>query len=289
MPRLPNILTALLLLALSTTAKADVTTAMLAMENQANPLLLMRTSRGEIYVELFPDAAPRNVANFIALAHAEVPMFDVSAGANVTPNYYDNLSFHRVLPYYLIQSGAPRQAGAPVPEYQLDDEINATQLGLDQIMVLDEAGAPHDWLNLQDNEDFQQEILVPLYRQMGITSPAMLEARQSAVLSALRGLTLQGAYENQGYRYNNRLPSRQPMRGSLAMAGSGPNSNQAEFFITVIDAPWLAGKSTIIGQVVEGIDVVDRINQSAVMRGNSTTPTANSGTMIFDIRQVNLP
>lgn len=291
MPRLLDIVTPFLLLALSALvhnqARADVTTATLAMENSANPLMLIRTSRGEIYVELFPEAAPRNVANFIALAQAQVPMFDVATGTTVTPNYYDGLSFHRVLPYTLIQSGAPRQPGAPVPEYQIDDEINATQLGLDQIKVLDETGSPNALLNLQDNEDFQQEILVPLYRQMGITSPEMLESRQGAVLSALRELTLQRAYENQGYRYNNRLPSRQPLRGSLAMAGSGPNTNQAEFFITTIDTPWLAGKSTVIGQVVEGMDIVDRINQSAVMRGNSTTPTANSGTMIFDIRQVN--
>ena len=293
MPRLLTILAPLLCLAVSTAlntpAQADVTTATQAMESSTNPLVLIRTSRGDIYLELFPEAAPRNVANFIALAQAQVPMFDVITGTTVTPNYYDGLSFHRVLPYTLIQSGAPRQPGAPVPEYQIDDEINATQLGLDQINVLDETGSANALLNLQDNEHFQQEILAPLYRQMRITSPEILETRQGAVLSALRELTLQRAYENQGYRYNDRLPSRQPLRGSLAMAGSGPNTNQAEFFITTIDTPWLAGKSTIIGQVVEGMDIVDRINQSAVMRGSSTTPTANSGTMIFDIRQINLP
>ncbi|MDP1930714.1 MAG: peptidylprolyl isomerase [Gammaproteobacteria bacterium] len=295
MPKLPELRTSLLLpallllnLLLTATAGADVTTATQAMENPTNPLLHMRTSRGDVFLELFPAAAPRNVANFVALANAQVPMFDVTTGTTVSPHYYDGLSVHRVLPYFLIQSGAPRQAGTPVPEYQLDDEINASLLGLDQIKVLDEGGTPHPWLNLQDNEDFQQEILAPLYRRMGITSPEMLETRQTAVLSALRELTLQQAYENQGYRYNTRLPSLQPVRGSIAMAGSGPNTNQAEFFITTVDAPWLAGKSTIIGRVVEGMDIVDRINQSAVMRGNSTTPTANSGTMIFDIRQVNL-
>jgi cyclophilin family peptidyl-prolyl cis-trans isomerase len=286
--KLPLKLIAFALLSLLTPlATADVTTATQAMENPNNPLLLMRTSRGAIFMELFPESAPRNVANFIALAQAQVPLFDVTTDSMVQPNYYDGMTFHRVLKNYLIQAGAPRQPGAPVPEYQLDDEISARQFGLHEIKVLDALGKPHDWLNLKNNEDFQHEVLVPLYRQLEIRTPEALETRQFAVLDALQAMTLMQAYQNQGYRYNDRLISRAPLRGSVAMAGSGPNTNNAEFFITMIDAPWLVGKATIIGQVVEGLDIVDRINQSAAMRGNSTTPSSNTGTMIFDIRQVN--
>ena len=115
-----------LLLLLMPLATADVTTATQAMENPSNPLLLMRTSRGEVFLELFPESAPRNVANFIALAQARVPLFDVTTGSMVQPNYYDGMTFHRVLKNYLIQAGAPRQAGAPVPEYQLEDEIDSS-------------------------------------------------------------------------------------------------------------------------------------------------------------------
>jgi peptidyl-prolyl cis-trans isomerase A (cyclophilin A) len=276
-----------LLSLLTPLATADVTTATQAMENPNNPLLLMRTSRGAIFMELFPESAPRNVANFVALAQAQVPLFDVTTDSMVQPNYYDGMTFHRVMKNYLIQAGAPRQPGAPVPEYQLDDEINARQFGLHEIKVLDALGKPHDWLNLKNNEDFQHEVLVPLYRQLEIRTPEALETRQFAVHDALQDMTLMQAYQNQGYRYNDRLISRAPLRGSVAMAGSGPNTNNAEFFITMIDAPWLVGKATIIGQVVEGLDIVDRINQSAAMRGNSTTPSPNTGTMIFDIRQVN--
>jgi cyclophilin family peptidyl-prolyl cis-trans isomerase len=286
--KLPLKLIAFALLSLLTPlATADVTTATQAMENPNNPLLLMRTSRGAIFMELFPESAPRNVANFIALAQAQVPMFDVTTESMVQPNYYDGMTFHRVLKNYLIQAGAPRQPGAPVPEYKLDDEINARQFGLHEIKVLDALGKPHDWLNLKNNEDFQHEVLVPLYRQLEIRSPEALETRQFAVHDALQDMTLMQAYQNQGYRYNDRLISRAPLRGSVAMAGSSPNTNNAEFFITMIDAPWLVGKATIIGHVVEGLDIVDRINQSAAMRGNSTTPSPNTGTMIFDIRQVN--
>ncbi|MES3008524.1 MAG: peptidylprolyl isomerase [Pseudomonadota bacterium] len=276
-----------LLLLLTPLATADVTTATQAMENPNNPLLLMRTSRGEIFLELFPESAPRNVANFIALAQAQVPLFDVTTGSMVQPNYYDGMTFHRVLKNYLIQAGAPRQPGAPVPEYQLDDEINARQFGLHEIKVLDALGKPHPWLNLQDSEGFQREVLVPLYRQLEIRTPEALETRQFAVSDALQEMTLLQAYQNQGYRYNDRLTSRVPLRGSIAMAGSGPNTNTAEFFITMIDAPWLAGKATVIGHVVEGMEIVDRINASAAMRGTSTTPSPNTATMIYDIRQVN--
>ena len=278
---------ALLTLGSSALSSADLSSATQAMEDPSHPLILMRTSRGDIYIELFPESAPRNVANFIALAEGKVEMFDVNSAQTVTPNFYDGKVFHRVLRNYLVQSGASAAAADPRPEYTLNDEINARDLGLNEIKLIDETGAPNAWLNLQDNEDFQAQILQPLYQKLNIRSPEQVEARQYELHKLLSDMSLLQAYENQGYQFNNRLPARVPVRGSLAMANSGHNTNQSEFFITLRDSPWLAGKTTIIGEVVEGMEIIDRIDQSAVLRGQSTAPTPTTATMIFDVRQIN--
>jgi peptidyl-prolyl cis-trans isomerase A (cyclophilin A) len=51
--------------------------------------------------------------------------------------------------------------------------------------------------------------------------------------------------------------------GPLAMANAGPNTNGSQFFLTVTATPWLTGKHTIFGEVVDGYDVVEQISKTA--------------------------
>ena len=124
----------------------------------------MHTNHGPIVIELFPDDAPKTVANFEKLAG---------------DGFYNGVIFHRVIPDFMIQGGDPTGTGSGGPGYQFEDEFN------DQKVV----------------------------------------------------------------------------RGALAMANSGPNTNGSQFFIVTADAcPWLDGKHTVFGRVTDGMEVVDTIS-----------------------------
>jgi len=61
--------------------------------------------------------------------------------------------------------------------------------------------------------------------------------------------------------------------GLLAMANAGPDTNGSQFFVTVAPTPWLTGKHTIFGEVVDGYDVVERI--SATSTGAQDRPSTD--------------
>jgi cyclophilin family peptidyl-prolyl cis-trans isomerase len=137
----------------------------------------LHTSEGPIEIELFPEDAPKTVANFTKLA---------------TEGFYDGLVFHRVIPDFMIQGGCPQGIGTGGPGYQFEDEFNDHKI----------------------------------------------------------------------------------VKGSLAMANSGPNTNGSQFFIVTAEStPWLDGKHTVFGQVTTGQDVVDRI-QHADRDGRDRPTTA---------------
>jgi peptidyl-prolyl cis-trans isomerase B (cyclophilin B) len=124
----------------------------------------VRTSRGEFSLELAPSAAPVTVNNFVHLAK---------------DGFYDGLTFHRVVPGFVVQGGDPDGNGTGGPGYRLPDETN-----------------PAPWL-----------------------------------------------------------------KGSLGMASGSDGVNGSQFFVLLGDAPHLAtsGKYNHFGNVVDGQDVVDRI------------------------------
>ena len=124
----------------------------------------MQTNHGSIEIELFDDAAPKTVQNFVKLAK---------------DGFYDGVIFHRVIQDFMIQGGDPTGTGSGGPGYQFEDEFNDHKV----------------------------------------------------------------------------------VRGALAMANAGPNTNGSQFFIvTAGDASWLNGKHTVFGRVTSGQDVVDAIS-----------------------------
>jgi peptidyl-prolyl cis-trans isomerase A (cyclophilin A) len=153
----------------------------------------LETTQGRVVVRLFPDHAPKTVANFVELAEGSRQWTNPTSGQATNAKLYDGTIFHRVIPDFMIQGGDPLGTGTGGPGYKFADEIHP---------------------------DLQ------------FTKPYL-----------------------------------------LAMANAGPGTNGSQFFITTGATPWLNGRHTIFGEVIEGADVVDKI--SHVKTGSQDRPVEN--------------
>jgi peptidyl-prolyl cis-trans isomerase A (cyclophilin A) len=80
------------------------------------------TSEGNFTCRLFPEQAPKTVANFVGLASGTKEF--AGSGAKMTKgNFYDGLVFHRVIPNFMIQGGCPEGTGRGGPGYKFEDEF----------------------------------------------------------------------------------------------------------------------------------------------------------------------
>jgi len=176
--------------------------------------VILKTSKGDITLELDADAAPKTVTNFIALAKT---------------GYYDSLTFHRVIPDFMIQGGDPSgngTGGESIYGPAFEDEINANSYGLDK--------------------------------------QKLKEVVKGDIPKELKDATVKDYLSLQGYHFNDKLPSLPMTRGAIAMANRGPNTNGSQFFIIQAKdgTPWLNGKHTVFGKVTKGLDIVDAIANS---------------------------
>lgn len=93
------------------------------MENKKMKAII-ETSMGTIEIELFADKAPITVANFVGLAKGEKEFTDLKTGKKTKRKFYDGLTFHRVIPEFMIQGGCPLGTGTGGPGYTFEDETN---------------------------------------------------------------------------------------------------------------------------------------------------------------------
>ncbi len=98
------------------------------------------TTMGPIVCRLYTKEAPKTVANFVGLANGTKPWKDPRTGAMKHTPFYNGLTFHRVIPNFMIQGGDPLGTGVGGPGYEFDDEINPL-FGFSQAGVLAMANA----------------------------------------------------------------------------------------------------------------------------------------------------
>jgi peptidyl-prolyl cis-trans isomerase A (cyclophilin A) len=100
----------------------------------------LHTNHGDIVIKLFPNHAPKTVANFIGLARGTKEYRNPETGAKTTGRFYDGLTFHRVIPGFMIQGGDPQGDGRGGPGYTFADEFHP-ELQFDRPYLLAMANA----------------------------------------------------------------------------------------------------------------------------------------------------
>ena len=103
---------------------ADLETYTKVMKGKGPLVATIETTKGTLHCTLFSEKAPATVANFVGLATGQKPWTDAKSGQIVRGRaFYDGLTFHRVIPQFMVQGGDPSGTGAGGPGYQFADEI----------------------------------------------------------------------------------------------------------------------------------------------------------------------
>ncbi len=118
------------------------------------------TNLGSFVIKLFPEDAPKTVENFIGLAEGTKTFTDPKTGQQVKRPLYNGLTFHRVIPNFMIQGGDPAGNGTGGPGYKFEDEFKSPRtFDKPGILAMANAGpntngsqffvttAPTPWLN----------------------------------------------------------------------------------------------------------------------------------------------
>jgi peptidyl-prolyl cis-trans isomerase A (cyclophilin A) len=90
----------------------------------ATEQMTLHTNHGDIVINLFGNHAPKTVANFTGLAGGTKEYRDAETGEKTTGNFYDGVTFHRIIPGFMIQGGDPLGTGTGGPGYTFGDEFH---------------------------------------------------------------------------------------------------------------------------------------------------------------------
>src|SRR5947199_10029450 len=114
-----------------------------AQEKKGLVYATLKTSMGDIVIQLFDDKAPKTVANFVGLANGTKEWTDPKTREKTKRPLYNGTIFHRVIPGFMIQGGDPLGNGTGGPGYQFEDEFRR-DLRFDRPYLLAMANAGPD-------------------------------------------------------------------------------------------------------------------------------------------------
>ena len=224
-------------------------------------IVVIKTSYGSIKIQLFKDIAPRTVANFVGLAKGDIEWTDTKTGLKSKKPFYNGLIFHRVIKDFMIQAGCPFGNGTGGPGYTFEDETYEKGEELKGKITTEE-----------DALEVFSVVVVPYLRMQGVKADLEVMEIAKAAVDKQSGKpimkkTVEFYKEKTGF--TNKVYQKGKLKaeveyGSLAMANSGPNTNGSQFFIVTKKegTPWLNGKHTVFGKVIDGMDVVHKIEQT---------------------------
>jgi cyclophilin family peptidyl-prolyl cis-trans isomerase len=250
--------------------KAEATPA--EQVKSAKPVVTMETTLGTIKIELWPDKAPLTVENFMGLANGTKEWTDPKTGAKVMKPFYDGLIFHRVISDFMIQGGCPLGMGNGSPGYNFADETY--ELGAEitgeikdeetAMLVFQQVFIPHLQASGGDDSKVQPDIKNIAQECMAANNGTPMMKHPVEFYKEKTGF--QGKVHRMGAVKSS------VAYGTIAMANSGPNTNGSQFFIVTKKdgTPWLDGKHTVFGRVIEGMDVVHKIE--SVEKGEQDKP-----------------
>ncbi|PID27471.1 MAG: peptidylprolyl isomerase [Candidatus Cloacimonadota bacterium] len=220
----------------------------------------MKTNHGIIKIELWPEIAPKTVENFIGLAEGTKEFTDPKSGKKTKRPFYDGLIFHRVINDFMIQGGCPLGTGTGGPGYQFEDE---TIVKGSEKVLKGEIKSESDAFKV-----YQQMIMPYLSKNSDNDEINDIVAECQATNSGkpIMKHTVEYFKEQTGSNFDiisdGKVRAKNDL-GCISMANSGPNTNGSQFFIITKEGgtPWLDGKHTVFGKVIEGLDVALEIQK----------------------------